>query len=176
MSVVSPHGVAATTDNTTDASGTDATSTTDAGTEPTGTSAELNQCLLMPVGSEWYLVDMRWLQEVVAEPTISELPTAPGSILGLFNLRGEIVPLFDTGVLLGLAPTASAPFALVVETDLGPAGLAATGVPESVPLPDPIGDSETAGGMTVHAFGDRIATLLDPTVLLSATRIGGGRP
>jgi len=82
----------------------------------------------MPVGSEWYLVDMRWLQEVVAEPTISELPTAPGSILGLFNLRGEIVPLFDTGVLLGLAPTASAPFALVVETDLGPAGLAATGV------------------------------------------------
>ncbi len=144
--------------------------------DATGASSASTQCLLMPVGSEWYLLDMRWLHEVVAAPALSELPTAPGSILGLFNLRGQIVPMFDTAALLGLVPMGSAPFALVVETELGPAGLAASGVPESVPLGERIGDSETPGGVTVHAFGERIATLLDPTVLLSPTRIGGGRP
>lgn len=151
-------------------------SSSDARMDVTATASDVTQCLLMPVGTEWYLIDMRWLHEVVAAPTVSDLPTSPSSIMGLFNLRGDIVALFDTGVLLGLAPTASAPFALVVETELGPAGLAASGVPESVPLDDPIGDSETPGGVSVHSFGDRIATLLDPTVLLSPSRIGGGRP
>ena len=41
----------------------------------------------------------------------------------LFNLRGEIVPLFDTAALLGLGTLIDAPFAVVVETAAGPAGL-----------------------------------------------------
>lgn len=140
-----------------------------------GSPTSAPQCLLMPVGADWYLLDMRWLHEVVAQPRVTVLPTAPRTILGLFNMRGEIIPLFDTGILLGLSPVGSATFALVVQTDVGAAGLAASGVPESVPLSEPIGESDVAGATSVHAFGGRIATLLDVDVLFDPVRIGGRR-
>ena len=44
-------------------------------------------------------------------------------ILGLFNLRGEIVPLLDTAVLLGIGRTESVVFAVVLHTHQGPVGL-----------------------------------------------------
>jgi len=141
-------------------------------TTPDGSRHIARRSLLMPVGHDWYLLDMRWVLEVVADPVVTELPTAPSTVLGLFNMRGEIVPLLDTGVLLGFAPVRSTPFALVVETPMGPAGLAATDVPESVELGPAIGRAETPGTTTSHSFGLRIAALLDLEALLAPARIG----
>jgi len=63
----------------------------------TGTHA-----VLLPVGADLYAVPMGWVREVVAVPPPTRLVTAPPLVLGLFNLRGQIVPLLDTAALLGL--------------------------------------------------------------------------
>ena len=50
------------------------------------------EAVLMPVGAELYAVPMESVREVVADPPITTLATAPPLVLGLFNLRGQIVP------------------------------------------------------------------------------------
>ncbi len=134
--------------------------------------------LLLPMGADWYGLAMAGVREVVAAPLATPLPNAPATVLGVFNLRGEIVPLFDTGVLLGVGAAASVPFAAVVETTLGPAGLAMTGAAESASLGDPVGTSELAGAGAVHAMGTRLVTVLDvDALLLTPARAGaGGEP
>jgi purine-binding chemotaxis protein CheW len=129
--------------------------------------------LLIPVADDLYAIDMQWVREVVAAPLATELPTGPGSALGVFNLRGEIVPLFDTAVLLGLRAVSDAPFAVVVESPLGPAGLAATAAPESAALGSRLSVTDASETVATYAVGKRIATLLDLDALLAPTRIGG---
>ena len=136
--------------------------------EPTALGA-----LLLPVGRDWHALEMTWVREVVAAPLLTPLPTTPSTIIGVFNLRGEIVPLFDTAALLGLGSERDGAFAVVVDSPHGPAGLGVTGMPESIELGAAIGPTETEGTAGSYAVGTRIATLLDPDALLAPARIGG---
>jgi len=129
--------------------------------------------LLMPVGADWYAVDMPSVREVVASPPLTAVPTAPAALVGLFNLRGEIVPLFDTAELLGIGRVAAGSFVVVVITDLGPAALAATGPPEVVELDDPL-PTDMGAGVASYAIDSRLATMIDVDVLLGPDPIGGG--
>ena len=63
----------------------------------------MTRAILLPVGRDWYALPPVALQEVVAGPVVTEVPMAPPTVRGLFNVRGQIVPLLDTGVLLGLS-------------------------------------------------------------------------
>jgi purine-binding chemotaxis protein CheW len=140
--------------------------------------------LLVPVGPDLYAVPMDGVREVVRAPLLTRLPTAPALILGLFNLRGEIVPLLDTPALMGLSRLPGWSFAAVVRSSLGPAGLAATALPESATLGEPVGASEapaTAGTYAVPPLirrlegrlGRRLAVLLDIEELLGGVSPGG---
>jgi purine-binding chemotaxis protein CheW len=133
------------------------------------------QALLLPVGPEWYALDTIWVREVVAAPLLIPLPTAPATLLGVFNLRGEIVPLFDTAALMGVGRSPEHPFAAVVDTGLGPAALAAHAVPEVVTLGEQAGASELPGAVASYALDGRIAVLLDTEAVLAPARIGGRR-
>jgi purine-binding chemotaxis protein CheW len=130
------------------------------------------RALLFPVLADWHVLDMLCVREVVTEPMVTELPTAPNVVLGVFNLRGEIVPMFDTAALLGLGTLPSSLFAVVVQSATGLAGLAASGVPEAVELGEPTGSTETRGTSASYAIGARIATLLDLGVLLAPAHTG----
>jgi purine-binding chemotaxis protein CheW len=110
---------------------------------------------------------------VVAAPLLAEVPTAPPTLLGVFNLRGEIVPLFDTAALLGLGSVTATSHATVVETALGPAGLVASAIPEAVTLAEPTGTAETPGTVATYTVGSRLAALIDVDTLLSPVRVGG---
>jgi purine-binding chemotaxis protein CheW len=129
--------------------------------------------LLLPVGLDLYAVPMESVREVVAAPRLCSVPTGPPALLGLFNLRGEIVPLLDTASLIGLGRLDEWPFAAVVRTPLGPAGLGASGWPESVHLDEPMGPSESHGTTGIYAVGRRLAVLIDVNGLVSPARIGG---
>lgn len=76
------------------------------------------------------------VRSVITEPALTPVPTAPATVLGLANVRGEIVPVFDTGLLRGVGPVGSARFVIVVETERGPAGLAVAAVPATANVPD----------------------------------------
>ena len=132
--------------------------------------------VLLPLGIEWYAVPVESVHEVVSAPAIAPLVTAPPVVLGLFNLRGQIVPLFDTAVLLGVGTVetmGTVEFAAVMQTDDGPAGLATTGLPRRAMLDAAIGPSELPGSNGIYRVDRHAVVLLDPTVLLTAERLAG---
>jgi purine-binding chemotaxis protein CheW len=131
--------------------------------------------VVLPVGADLYAVPISWVREVVAIPMTTALVTAPPLVLGLVNLRGEIVPLLDTAVLLGLGTLAgAAAFAAVLDTPHGPAGLATTGLPQRAVLDAPTGPSDLPGTAGTYQLARSVVVLLDPAALLAPTRLGAG--
>lgn len=127
--------------------------------------------LLLPCGLDTWAVPLESVREVISRPVATPVPTAPRAVCGLVNVRGEIVPLLDTGLLASAAPVGTATFAAVVESAEGPAALAATGLPEVAELGEPVAVPEGAGTVSTHAVGDRLATLLDLALLMTPARI-----
>lgn len=127
--------------------------------------------LLLPVATDLYALPVDWAREVVAGPDLTPLATAPPVVLGLFNLRGQIVPLLDTAALLGLGRVGTAAFAVVVTGAQGLAALATTGLPQRRTLDTPTGPSDLPGTTGLYQVGPQAAALLDPAVLLSPERV-----
>ena len=130
------------------------------------------RALLLPVGEDTYAVPMDVAREVIVAPTVTTLPTAPPSVLGVCNVRGEIVPVFDTGILLGLGPLESVRAVTLVDADLGPAALAVSGIGASVELDDPVAVTEAPGTAGAFVYDDGLAVLVDVDVLLAPARLG----
>jgi purine-binding chemotaxis protein CheW len=113
------------------------------------------------------------VREVVAAPTVTRLATAPRVVLGLFNLRGQIVALLDTAALLGIGTVETIAFTVVVDCPQGPVGLAATGFPQRAVLDASIGPSDLSGTAGLYQVDERVAALLDPAALLTPEHVSG---
>ncbi|MDQ1629541.1 MAG: purine-binding chemotaxis protein CheW [Actinomycetota bacterium] len=130
------------------------------------------QAVLLPVGADMYAVPVGWVREVVAAPPLTPLVTAPPLVLGLFNLRGQIVPLLDTAHLLGLNGSDPVAFAVVLQSPRGLVGLAATAFPQRATLGVSTGPSELPGTAGTYRVQRQIVVLLDPDALLASERLG----
>lgn len=111
------------------------------------------------------------VREVVRAPLVTRLPTAPAPVLGLFNLRGEIVPLLDTPAMIGLSRIPAWSFVAVVRSGIGSAGLAATALPEPVALGEAVGPSESPATDGTYAVGQRLAVLIDIEAFLGGASL-----
>ena len=129
------------------------------------------RALRIRVGADDYAVPMSVAREVLAVPGVTTLPTAPPSVLGVCNVRGEIIPVFDTGVLLGLGALEEFESIAVVETALGPAGLATGAVGESIELGEMVGETDGPGTSGAFATSGGLAVLIDVEALLSPARV-----
>ncbi len=69
---------------------------------------EAHLCTFVVNGQGFALTTML-VRELVEVTSITKVPRTDDSILGLFNLRGEPMPLVDMSMLLGLGTTASPP-------------------------------------------------------------------
>lgn len=127
--------------------------------------------ILVPVGADLYAVPIGWVREVVPAPQVTRLVTAPAVVLGLFNLRGEIVPFLDTASLLGVGSVDVVAYALVLQTHLGPVALSATAIPHRALLDEPVGSSELTGSIGSYRVGSELAVLLDVEGLLSSVTL-----
>ena len=58
--------------------------------------------LTFTLGSESYGVDALQVQEVLQCPEISPVPGAPAHVLGIINIRGEVITVNDMRSMLGL--------------------------------------------------------------------------
>ncbi len=54
-----------------------------------------HQYCIFRAGRERFCVPVHDVEEVVEWPTVTPLPLAPSFLLGIFNLRGAIVPIVD---------------------------------------------------------------------------------
>jgi purine-binding chemotaxis protein CheW len=130
--------------------------------------------VVFPIGEDRYAVAASTVREVVSDPRCTRLPTAPEAILGAFNLRGEVVPMFDTAALLGIGRVTGTPVAVVVNTAVGPAGLVVSGPPKVVVLDHEVGPSELRGTLGVYSVDGGIAVMIDVETLLAPhTGLGG---
>ena len=124
------------------------------------------QALLIGVGGDWYALQLTSVREVLPVPELTPAPGGPAALQGLFNLRGTVLGLLDTAILLGLAP-ADAAYAVVAEIEAGLTALTADGMPLTARLEEPAGPGELPG--TVARFSTDagvVATLLDVEALV----------
>jgi chemotaxis signal transduction protein len=129
------------------------------------------RALVLPIGDDRYGLDLLDVREVVPEPALTPLPGAPRAVLGVINLRGDVVPVLDTASLLGLRALEHVAFVSVAEADGGPAGLATDGEPETADLRDHAGDAELPAATARYTHGGGVVTLLSLDELLAPERL-----
>jgi len=74
------------------------------------------------LGGEGYALEVMRVQEVLDVQSMTEVPGSPKSLLGVINLRGHVVPVYDLRIPFGLAhdPVVNrTPSVLIVETEVG---------------------------------------------------------
>ncbi len=63
----------------------------------------LRACIFT-VGAEPFAFDVRRVREVVVLDELTAVPAAPPQVVGVANLRGDVLPIVDPARLLGVAP------------------------------------------------------------------------
>jgi purine-binding chemotaxis protein CheW len=74
------------------------------------------------LGKEGYALEVMRVQEVLDMQSLTEVPGGPRFLLGVINLRGHVVPVYDLRMPFGLPKElkpAHAPSVLIVETVMG---------------------------------------------------------
>jgi purine-binding chemotaxis protein CheW len=125
--------------------------------------------VVFPIGEDRYAVPAEMVREVVGDCRPTRVPTVASELVGAFNLRGEVVPVFDLAALLGVGTLADGPFVVVVATSSGPAGLLVGGLPAVAVLAEQVAPAELRGARGVHRVDTGLAVLVDVEALLSAS-------
>ncbi len=79
---------------------------------------ELRRIILFRACDEWFGLPIQWVREVQRLERVTRVPNAPPEILGMLNLRGRILALFDLAGCLSLDP-GMRPVTHAVVLDLG---------------------------------------------------------
>ncbi|HET9074167.1 MAG TPA: chemotaxis protein CheW [Solirubrobacteraceae bacterium] len=119
------------------------------------------RALLIPVAEDWYAVPLGGVWMVLAEPRVTRVPSAPAVVLGLTNVRGEVVPVLDTGALIGITPLRSCPHVAVLRLGPGPVALGASAVPVVETLGEELGPSQLRSGTARRRAEVGPVTVLD---------------
>ena len=84
-------------------------------------AAEMLSLLLFRLGEEWYAVRIMDVREIYNDFKMTHIPRLPDFVLGVINVRGEIISVTDIAVLMRIASDGAAeeqvPSAIVVSTD-----------------------------------------------------------
>jgi chemotaxis signal transduction protein len=92
-------------------------------TESTHRTIEATVAVLV-VGEQKLGVPAADLREIVPAPPVARLPVMPPWVLGLAQIRGELISVIDTGRLFQSTEQPSLRFVAVVKTSRGPFALA----------------------------------------------------
>jgi purine-binding chemotaxis protein CheW len=71
--------------------------------EKTEAQEELIECITFTLGGEEYAFETIFASEVIRVPKLIKLPGQSSLIVGVFNLRGEIIAAMDIRPMLGLS-------------------------------------------------------------------------
>lgn len=137
---------------------------------------------LFRLADRTFALDIRWVREVVEVAAVTRLPLAPAEVLGVFAVRGGILPLIHLSALLGLEDRAGSSRAVVVRHGERQAALAVSEVLslealEVLPMTGPPSDlgvpTEYLSGQLVWR-GETVPVLAVPNLLEAlAARVQG---
>ena len=143
------------------------------GDDPASDAESGGDVVVLSVGSDIYAVRAGAVREVIPSPDVTPLPGSGPVILGVCNVRGDIVPILDTSVLLALGAGPTPSHAVIVHASDGEAGLSTTSVPTFTRLGDRVGDADVPGQVGAYRVAGGIATLLDVDALVTRGRLDG---
>ncbi len=97
----------------------------------------VTQWVTFNLEDEKYGVDVMHVKEVLRETEIAPVPGAPHFVLGIINLRGNVVTVIDTHKRFGLNPgeVTDSTRIVIIELDDNVVGLVVDSVAEVVDLP-----------------------------------------
>jgi purine-binding chemotaxis protein CheW len=119
-----------------------------------------------------FAIDIRYVCEIVSKPRTTPLPSMPGYVFGVHDLRGQLLPVFNLGVLLDLQAevTTTVDWAIVCGDTQPEFLILAEAMPEVTELPP---EEMVPGGNAAYwscaSTGDGSA-VLDGALLLNDRR------
>ena len=64
---------------------------------------ELRRLIVFRACDEWFSLPIEWVREIQPLERVTRVPNAPAEILGILNLRGRVLTLFDLAGCLGMS-------------------------------------------------------------------------
>jgi purine-binding chemotaxis protein CheW len=117
--------------------------------------------LVIAANGAFFAVPMSTVHQVLRRPLVTLVPLSPVGLIGIVNVRGEIVPLLDTGVLTGTGALTEPPFAVLVSGERDMVALAAKELPIAADFEEPVGSGTKPGELGVYSSGGRLVVLVD---------------
>ena len=127
------------------------------------------------VGEEEFAIPILSIQEIIKPISCTRVPQTPNYILGVFNLRGSVIPLIDLRARFGLTPQKHAEETrfIVMKSGDDVAGFVIDRLTEAIrmpkrdigPAPETVSDADTMID-GVGKQSDRIVTILKVHKLL----------
>ena len=72
------------------------------------------QLVVFTLAEEEYGVPIQFVKEIIRKPEVTHLPNAPAFILGVINLRGQIIPIISLHSRFGLSRSEGAETKVVI--------------------------------------------------------------
>jgi purine-binding chemotaxis protein CheW len=140
-------------------------------------NVEHRQCVTFRLDDEVYGINVMLVQEVLRITDIAPVPGAPNYVVGIINLRGNVVTVIDTRMRFGLPSREmdDATRIVIIETEHQTVGIIVDSVSEVVDIysneietaPN-VGNDETARYIDgVVSRGDELLILVDLNKLLT---------
>ena len=141
-----------------------------------------SQVVSFRLGEEEYGVDIMTVQEIILLGCITQVPEVPDHVLGVINLRGNVIPILNLRRRLGMPDQAADDATRIVVMNLNgrTVGVVVDGVSEVLRLAD---DEVSATPSTLSGAGkeyitglarrgERLLILLDMARLLGGGELG----
>lgn len=129
----------------------------------------LLQWMTFVLGDETYGLDVMGIKEVLRYTDIAPVPGAPGYALGIINLRGNVVTVFDARTRFGLPSidVTDETRIVVIETEAETIGILVDAVSEVVYLrSDEIEDAPNVGSEEMAQFIRGVCNKNDKLIIL----------
>jgi purine-binding chemotaxis protein CheW len=101
---------------------------------------KLIQLIIFKLGNEEYALHIDQIKEVVLTPGIAKIPQTPDYIIGVANIRGNIISIINLSTKFGIKKEAdeenNSHYTLVVESELFKIGILVNEVPNTLVVPE----------------------------------------
>jgi chemotaxis signal transduction protein len=127
--------------------------------------------LLVAIGDERYAVPIQEVREVAAVGELTPVPGAPRAVMGVQNLRGQVITVVDLGAVLGTSTPVARRALVVVEDGGDPVALAVDTVVDVGAVDAQPGEDVEAPLAGSAVVDGRLVGILD---VRHALRLAGG--
>lgn len=128
------------------------------------------------LGDQVYCVDIMAVREIRGWVPCTSMPHSPPHVLGVINLRGQVIPVVDVAVRIGLPPANPSERSAIIVIDQGEklVGLLVEAVSDMItikgsdlqPVPDILPESQRALAKAIVALEEQMICFLDPEPLV----------